>query len=150
MRHASAPSATSQRASSRTPASRSSTDNGTPVHSLQLVMPHAAWTSVSGRAGDHFTRPLPEHSTKYTRETAGRRRSSSIVNTSGRSTRPPTATRCPAGSRSGIPAWWRSKCRADGVMVPSRSWSGVRLPAAWAWRPARTRRAAVSNGDRRP
>ena len=64
MRQASAPSATNQRASALTPASRNSTDNGTPVHSLQLVIPNAAWASVSGCAGDHFTRPLPEHSTK--------------------------------------------------------------------------------------
>ena len=132
MRHASAPSATSQPASGRTPASPSSTDSGTPVHSLQLVMPNAPWASVSGWAGDHFTRPLPEHSMKYTRLTAGSLRSSAIVNTSGRSTRPPMASRCSAGSMSGMPAWCRSKCSSDGVRLPSRSWSGVRLPAAWS------------------
>ena len=35
---------------------------------------------------------------------------------------------------AGIPAWCRSKCSADGVIVPRRSCTGVRLPAASPWR----------------
>ena len=38
------------------------------------------------------------------------------------------------GSPAGMPAWWRSKWRSDGVMVSWRAWSGVRdaspLPAS--------------------
>ena len=50
-----------------------------------------------------------------------------MVKTSGLSTRPLIISRCTPGSISATPEWWRSKHRPLGVMIPSISWSGVKL-----------------------
>ncbi len=94
----SAASATIHEAASRSPTSSSRTDSGTPVHSLQPMRP---WVPVTVSARG-FGR-LPTHSRKYTRETNGSRRSSSIVKTSGRSTRPSIRSVCSSGLMSGMP-----------------------------------------------
>ena len=80
------------------PTSFSSTDNGTPIHSLHPMRPCVPVT-VAARG---FGR-LPTHSRKWMRETNGSRRSSAIVNTSGRSTIPSTSSVCSAGLMSGMP-----------------------------------------------
>src|SRR5258708_31593174 len=86
------PSATSQLASFFTPTSLSSTDSGTPPHSLQLMMPCVYWTvtgvaffpSLTWRRGPVF----PRHSRNRLLETEGNRFRSSLVNANGRSTKP--------------------------------------------------------------
>ena len=90
---------------------------------------------------------------------AGKRLRSSMVNTSGLSTRPLIISRCLAGSISAMPPWWRSKHRPDGVMMPSSSCSGVKLtedlrlpsaiPRRGGRRASRTSTAAVGMRLRR-
>ena len=88
---------------------------------------------------------------KWIRDTDGNRRSSAIVNTSGRSTRPWITSSCFAGSIAGTPLWWRSKWSDDGVMIPSESCSGVRLElVAGVSEAALNERAAVSKVERAP
>src|SRR5437879_11576179 len=48
------------------------------------------------------------------------------------------ASRCFAGSMSGVPAWWRSKTRPFGVMMPGWCCSGVMLQSDQFWRFFRT------------
>src|SRR5437016_4284280 len=48
------------------------------------------------------------------------------------------ASRCFAGSMSGVPAWWRSKTRPFGVMMPLWCCSGVMLQSDQFWRFFRT------------
>ena len=79
------------------------------------------------------------------RDVAGKRCRSASVNTVGRSTMPCTRSRYASGSTAGMPAWWRSKWRSAGVMVPWRSWSGVREA-----RPKRASRRIVTWGERSP
>ena len=81
-----------------TPTSLSRTDSGTPVHSLHAIRPCVPVT-VAARGFGRF----PTHSRKCTRETNGSRRSSAIVNTSGRSTIPSIIRVCSSGLMSGIP-----------------------------------------------
>jgi hypothetical protein len=50
-----------------------------------------------------------------------------MVNTSGVSTSPLIIKRCWPGSISATPEWCRSNARPLGVMIPSISWSGVKL-----------------------
>ena len=93
----STPSATIHFPTSFTPASLSSVDRSTPVHSAQLVIPWDSCTVVCWGL-ERF----PAHSMKCGRVTDGRRFKSAMVKTSGRSTRPWIISRCSRGSISGI------------------------------------------------
>ena len=92
----SAPSATIHDAPFCTPASLSSSESGTPVHSAQLVNPCVSCTVLCWADAR-----LPWHSMKWMRVTYGNRFNSSIVNTSGRSTMPWIIRRCSLGLISG-------------------------------------------------
>ena len=61
------------------------------------------------------------------RLTRGMRLMSSMVKTSGFSTRPLIISRWSAGLISATPLWCRSKHSPDGVMMPSSSCSGVKF-----------------------
>ena len=125
-RPASAPSATIHRAACCTPTARNSSASDTPVHSLQLARP---WLFCALSPGlPACSRPLlPAHSTKYIRDTDGKRRNSSIEKTMGSATSPCTSNWCAPASIVGTPEWCRSKCKDEGVMIPTVSCSGVRL-----------------------
>src|SRR5688500_14639604 len=148
IKQASAPSARNQVALRCAPASRNKVATGTPVHSELLVMPSVRCGVMSGAGFTQAARPLPEHSTKYTRVTCGNRLMSSTLKLSGRSTRPWMTRRCAAGSIVGTPAWCLSKCRSDGVIVPVRVCNGVmELPTGF---PTGLRPVGAANGDRTP
>lgn len=148
IRPASSPSAIIQVASGLNPASFKMIESGTPVHSLQLSNPWLFWTT--GRLAPGSPMLLPPHSIKQTRDADGNRFRSS-ENVSGRSTRPSTSSRCDAGSSAGTPEWCRSKCGAEGVMMPCNSPSGVRLePVPKLLVSSRTTRKVFSCGDRSP
>src|SRR5204863_191887 len=83
---------TSQDAPLCTPASLSSTERRTPVHSLQLVIPCVSCTVLCVGL-ERF----PMHSIKCTRVTDGKRFNSSMVKISGRSTMPWIMRRCSFG-----------------------------------------------------
>ena len=63
---------------------------------------------------------VPEHSMNSVRVTEGNRTRSFIENMSGRPTIPWIKSRCRSGLINGTPLWWRSKCSADGVMMPCK------------------------------
>ena len=125
IRQASPPSARNHLALVFAPASLSRTLSGTPVHSVLLSSPPTFCGVMSGLGSRYAARPLPEHSMKYCRVTCGKRLISSMVSISGVCTSPWISSVCRDGSMLGTPAWWRSKCRSAGVMVPVRSCSGV-------------------------
>ena len=143
MAAASLPSASTQAASSLMPASVNTVASGTPVHSLVLMSPCVSWT-VSPVGPFHSFPELPEHSMNSVRVTEGNRARSFIENVSGRSTRPWIRSRWRSESMAGTPLWWRSKCSAEGVMMPCKNWCGVR---EWV---AVVRRWAVSPRARDP
>src|ERR1700704_4389084 len=103
----SAPSATNHVALPFRPASLSSVESSTPVHSEQLVIPCDSCT-VLWRALCRF----PAHSTKCNRLTDGKRFKSSMVKVSGRSTRPWIIKVWCLGSMSGMKDW-----RAGGTLL---------------------------------
>ena len=84
------------------PASRSSSESGTPVHSLQVdAVRELDRSSPSARATPD--RVLPALSRKRMREVEGKRPDSATVRITGRSTRPWISRRCCRGSMSGTP-----------------------------------------------
>ena len=152
MAAASVPSARIHRPFGATPASSRSIDKGTPVHSLQDTMPWISPQLPCGGVALRFGRLLPEHSINWIRDTIGYRCSASMLKTNGLSTRPWISSRCASGSISGIPLWWRSKCKALGVIVPCRLSNGVReAPVPVVPGTAATPRVTSdSNGERSP
>ena len=150
----SVPSATTQEAPSFTPASSSSVDRSTPVHSAQLVIPCDSCTVLCV-----FLARFPAHSMKCRRVTDGRRFRSSMVKISGRSTMPWIISRCSLGSISGIrePRVVPTKWSEDGVITPTESCSGA---ATWNTSPNASgdslppggcgMRTEVSKGERWP
>ena len=68
---ASAPSARSHCAPGSAPASASTIDSGTPVHSLPETRPWIAPQDAAGGAAFRLGRLLPEHSMNWMRDTMG-------------------------------------------------------------------------------
>src|SRR3954464_11188331 len=117
----SAPSATNHFALLFRPHSLSSVERRTPVHSEQLVIPCVSCTV--------FCLPLwrlPAHSMKCTRVTDGKRRKSSMLSVSGRSTSPCIVSECVLGSTSGRkePRVVAMSCNDDGAITPTESCNG--------------------------
>jgi hypothetical protein len=74
-----------------------------PVHSaVPTASSSQGW--LTGR-GSSRARPLPAHSRVTGAVTTCRRRSSSMVSDSGRSTRPPTSSRQLVSSAAGMSKW---------------------------------------------
>ena len=128
----------------------SSSFSGTPVNSLQLIIPWVYW-QVGTATLPHSMPLLAPHSMKWKRLTAGRRISSSTVKTSGLrtivSSEPLIISRCFEGSTSHQPWWCRSKCRPLGVTMPNRLCSGAKDTEACAvWvRPGLCRRCTLTS-----
>ncbi len=98
----SAPSASIQRASARTPTSLRTVFNRVPVHSQQLSSPWVSWTVYPATGSPQFC-VFPEHSRKQIRETAGKRIMSATVNIMGFATSPWMISRWAFGSIVGTP-----------------------------------------------
>ena len=116
-----------------TPHISSSVMSGTPVNSLQLIMPWV-YCTVGTAVLLHSIAVLAPHSIKHMRLTLGKRMMSSMSNTMGRlsmrSSEPLTIKRCFDGSMSHQPWWCRSKCKPLGVMMPNNDCRGLKLTLA--------------------
>jgi hypothetical protein len=99
---------------------------------------------------DHSVKPLPEHSMNSTRETEGKRLMSDTDSLRALSTIPWMKSECLAGSIVAVPAWLRSKCRPEGVMIPTLFCKGVKVQDDWAVAVAYRVRTSDSNWERLP
>ena len=84
------------------PANSSKLMRGTPVNSLQEIMPWV-YCTVGTATLPHSVAVLAPHSMKWKRDTDGKRMISSMVKTMGRLTKPLIMRRCLEGSMSHQP-----------------------------------------------
>ena len=125
-------------ASSRTPASASTSARLGPVHSAQPIAPVPHWLPAAVRPVTDWKNPrqFPAHSIYAISVWLGSAfRSSRVSETSVAAPGPPTVSTYEAGSITGVGAWLRTKKRSLGVSRPSRSSRRVsRLVPCWTKR----------------
>ena len=122
-------------ASSRTPATASTSARLGPVHSAHPIAPVPHWLPAAVRPVTDWKKPrqFPAHSMYAISVWLGSaRRSSRVSWISEAAPGPPTLSTYEAGSITGVGAWLRTKKRSFGVRKPSRSSRRVsRLVPCW-------------------
>ena len=85
-----------------------------------------------------------------TLETEGKRLISDTDSLRAFCTMPWMKSECLAGSTVAVPAWLRSKCKPEGVMIPKLFCNGVKVQDDWAVAVGYLVRTSDSNWERLP